>query len=117
MINPFEIMETINMVDKEHLDIRTITMGISLLDCIGQDAAAASERVYDKVTRLAENLVETGEQIECEFGIPIINKRISVTPISMVAESCETEDYVPFAMAMDRAAAECGEILIKALLP
>ena len=106
MINPFEIMETINMVDKEHLDIRTITMGISLLDCIGQDAAAASERVYDKVTRLAENLVETGEQIECEFGIPIINKRISVTPISIVAQSCG--DYVRFAKALDRAADVTG---------
>lgn len=106
MINPFEIMETINMVDKEHLDIRTITMGISLLDCIGQDAEAASQRVYDKVTRLAENLVKTGEQIECEFGIPIINKRISVTPISIVAQSCG--DYVKFAKALDRAADVTG---------
>ena len=106
MINPFEIMETINMVDKEHLDIRTITMGISLLDCIGQDAEKASERVYDKITRLAENLVKTGEQIECEFGIPIINKRISVTPISIIAQSCG--DYVRFAKALDRAADVTG---------
>ena len=73
MINPFEIMETINMVDNEHLDIRTITMGISLLDCIGQDANIASEKVYDKVTRLAEKLVPVGQQLEKELGIPIIN--------------------------------------------
>ena len=92
MINPFEILETINMIDNEHLDIRTITMGISLLDCIGQDSKVAAQRVYDKVTRLAENLVPVGEQIEKELGIPIINKRISVTPLSLVVASCG--DYV-----------------------
>ena len=77
-INPFEIMETLNMIKEENLDIRTITMGISLLDCIGDDATVCSGKVYDKITRLAENLVKTGEDIEKEFGIPIINKRISV---------------------------------------
>lgn len=106
MINPFEILETINMIDNEHLDIRTITMGISLLDCIGQDSKAASQRVYDKVTRLAENLVPVGEQIEKELGIPIINKRISVTPISLIAASCG--DYVRFAKALDKAADVTG---------
>ena len=106
MINPFEIMETINMVDNEHLDIRTITMGISLLDCIGQDANIASEKVYDKVTRLAERLVPVGEQLEKELGIPIINKRISVTPISIVGSACG--DYVKFAKALDRAADTTG---------
>ena len=84
MLNPFEIMETIKMVDNEHLDIRTITMGISLLDCMSEDYKSATQKVYDKVTRLAENLVPVGEQLEKELGIPIINKRISVTPISLV---------------------------------
>ena len=106
MINPFEIMETINMVDNEHLDIRTITMGISLLDCIGQDSGVASQRVYDKVTRLAEKLVPVGEQLERELGIPIINKRISVTPISIVGSACG--EYIKFAKALDRAADTTG---------
>ena len=106
MINPFEILETINMIDNEHLDIRTITMGISLLDCIGQDSKVAAQRVYDKVTRLAENLVPVGEQIEKELGIPIINNRISVTPISLVAASCG--DYVRFAKVLDKAADATG---------
>jgi len=118
MVNPFEIMETINMIDNEHLDIRTITMGISLLDCIGQDYKKASTMVYDKVTRLAENLVKTGEQIEREYSIPIINKRISVTPISIVAQSCG--NYVEFAKALDRAADVTGVNFIggySALIP
>lgn len=106
VINPFEIMETINMIDNEHLDIRTITMGISLLDCISQDSERGAQMVYDKVVRLAKNLVPVGEQIEKEFGIPIINKRISVTPISIVAQACG--DYVKFAKALDRAADETG---------
>lgn len=105
-INPFEIMETLNMIKEENLDIRTITMGISLLDCIGDDPAISSEKVYDKITRLAENLVSTGEDIEKEFGIPIINKRISVTPISIVAGS--SGGYLKFAKALDRAASETG---------
>ena len=106
MVNPFEIMETINMIDNEHLDIRTITMGISLLDCIGQDSDKASTMVYDKIMRLAQNLVPVGEQIEREYGIPIINKRISVTPVSIVASACG--DYVKFAKILDKAAAETG---------
>ena len=105
-------MQTLDMIDHQHLDIRTITMGISLRDCCGSDPGATAQKIYDKITRCAEKLVPTGEAIERELGIPIVNKRISVTPISMVAESCDTEDYVPFAMAMDRAAAACGVNLI-----
>ncbi len=106
MINPFEILETINMIDNEHLDIRTITMGINLLDCIGEDSEKCAQKVYDKVTKLAQNLVPVGEKIEREYGIPIINKRISVTPISIVAQSCG--DYVKFAKALDKAADKTG---------
>ncbi len=106
MLNPLEIMETIKMVDNEHLDIRTITMGISLLDCIGEDYKIATQKVYDKVTRLAEKLVPVGEQLEKEYGIPIINKRISVTPISIVGQA--SGNYVEFAKILDRAAETTG---------
>ena len=106
MINPFEIMETINMIREENLDIRTITMGISLLDCIGDDSSICSGKVYDKITRCAERLVSCGNDIEKEYGIPIINKRISVTPISIVAQS--SGDYIKFARAMDKAASAVG---------
>ena len=112
MLRQNEIMQTLDMIDHQHLDIRTITMGISLRDCCGSDPGATAQKIYDRITRCAEKLVPTGEAIERELGIPIVNKRISVTPISMVAESCDTEDYVPFAMAMDRAAAACGVNLI-----
>ena len=84
MINLNDIMETINMISEENLDIRTITMGISLLDCCDSDIEKSCQKVYEKITRLAGNLVKTGEDIEKEYGIPIINKRISVTPISML---------------------------------
>ncbi len=112
MLRQNEIMQTLDMIDHQHLDIRTITMGISLRDCCGSDPQRTAQKIYDKITGCAEKLVPTGEAIERELGIPIVNKRISVTPISMVAESCETEDYVPFAQAMDRAAAACGVNLI-----
>ena len=108
MLNQKNILETIEMIDKQHLDIRTITMGISLRDCGHPDARRCCEKIYDKICKKAENLVKTGEDIERELGIPIVNKRISVTPMSMVAESCETEDYVPFAVAMDSAAKTGG---------
>ena len=108
MLRQNEIMQTLDMIDHQHLDIRTITMGISLRDCCGPDPKRTAQKIYDKITHCAQQLVPTGEAIEREFGIPIVNKRISVTPISMVAESCETEDYVPFAVAMDKAAAACG---------
>ena len=89
MINPFEIMQTINMIDRENLDIRTVTMGISLRDCATEDIDRLCEKIYDKITKKAEKLVSESEQISQEYGIPIINKRISVTPIAIVAESCK----------------------------
>ena len=108
MLNQRDILQTIRMIDKQHLDIRTITMGISLRDCAHPDPRRCSEKIYGKITKYARDLVKTGEAIEREMGIPIVNKRISVTPIAMVAESCETEDYVSFAKALDHAAAACG---------
>lgn len=108
MINTKDIFETIEMIDQQHLDIRTITMGISLLDCADADPKTACQKIYDKITKRAEKLVSTGEAIEREFGIPIVNKRISVTPMAMVAGASLTEDYVPFAKAMDAAAKTCG---------
>ncbi len=108
MLNQHEILETLNMIDNQHLDIRTITMGISLRDCARPDPKACAEKMYDKITKYAQNLVKTGEDLEREMGIPIINKRISVTPIAIAAESCETEDYSIFAQTLDKAAKEVG---------
>ena len=108
MIDLKEIFETQHMIDREHLDIRTITMGISLRDCADGDPKRATQKIYDKITRSAEKLVSVGEDIEREMGIPIVNKRISVTPMALVADASDTEDYVPFALAMDRAADTCG---------
>ena len=108
MIDRKEIFETQHMIDREHLDIRTITMGISLRDCADGDYKRATQKIYDKITRCAERLVPVGEEIEREMGIPIVNKRISVTPMALVADASDTEDTVPFALAMDRAAKECG---------
>ncbi len=108
MFNTSEILDTIHMIDQQHLDVRTITMGVSLLDCCDPDPQAACRKIYDKITTSARDLVKTGEDIEAEFGIPIVNKRISVTPMALVAGASATEDYVPFAQAMDRAAKEVG---------
>jgi uncharacterized protein (UPF0210 family) len=108
MINRNEILQTIEMIDQQHLDIRTVTMGISLRDCCHPDMDKSCTKVYDKICRLAGELVATAETIEGEFGIPIVNKRVSVTPIALVAESCEAEDYIPFALALDRAAHAVG---------
>ena len=108
MINSSEILQTIRMFDQQHLDIRTITMGISLLDCADPDPKAACRKVYDKICRRAQNLVATGQTIEKEFGIPIVNKRVSVTPISLVASASDTADYAPFAAALDKAAKTIG---------
>ncbi len=107
MINPHEIFETITMISNENLDIRTITLGLSLRDCAHPDIDELCNRIYDKITGVARNLVKTGEDIEREYGIPIINKRIAVTPIAIVAESSKG-DYVKVARAMERAAAELG---------
>ena len=108
LLNTDEILQTIRMIDQQHLDVRTITMGVSLLSCASSDIKAACTKVYDKITRDAEHLVSVGEGIEKEFGIPIVNKRISVTPIALVGAAANTEDYAPFAQAMDRAAKTCG---------
>ena len=108
MLNSKEILDTISMIDQQHLDIRTITMGISLLDCADPDAETACRKIYDKICRRAEKLVFTGESIEREFGIPIVNKRVSVTPISLVAGASVAGDYVPFAVALDNAAKNTG---------
>ncbi len=108
MLDFKDILATQDMIDKRHLDIRTITMGISLLDCCHEDVNVCAQRIYDKITRRAENLVKVGQEIEWEFGIPIVNKRISVTPIALVGNACKTDSYVPLAVAMDKAAKECG---------
>ena len=108
LYNPKDIISTLDMIDNQHLDVRTITMGISLLDCADEDIEKCAQKIYDKICKKAEKLVETGEQIEREFGIPIVNKRISVTPIALVAAACKTESYVPLAVALDKAAKKCG---------
>lgn len=108
MLNARDILETITMIQDEHLDVRTITMGISLLDCCHSDIDTMCGRVYDKITRKAKDLVKTGEQIEKELGIPIINKRISVTPAAMILAACDDRDAVKLAKTLERAARECG---------
>ena len=108
MINSHDILETINMIDNENLDVRTITMGISLLECIDDNIDIACKKVYDKICRYAENLVKTGEDISKEYGIPIIHKRIAVTPIAMLAAACPARNPVKFAKALDAAADTVG---------
>jgi uncharacterized protein (UPF0210 family) len=103
-----QILETIRMIEEENLDIRTITMGISLLDCIDSDSDRACERIYQKITTKAKDLVKVGEAIEAEYGIPIINKRISVTPIGIIAAATPDTDYVKFAKTLDKAAKAVG---------
>ena len=110
MINIFEVNETNKMIEQENLDVRTITMGISLMDCMDSDLTEVNRKVYEKITKKARHLVATGEEIETEYGIPIVNKRISVTPIALVGSAaCKTsEDYVTLARTLDRAAKEVG---------
>lgn len=108
LYNVNDILETTSMITQQNLDVRTITMGISLRDCGHPDMKVCSQKVYDKICQKAENLVKVGEQLELEFGVPIINKRISVTPISMVGESCDSSDYVPLAKALDDAGKNVG---------
>lgn len=110
MINRYEVYETNQMIEQENLDVRTITLGISLLDCIDSDLNQLNENIYKKITAVAENLVATGEQIEKEFGIPIVNKRISITPISLIGGSAckKPEDYVTIAQTLDKAAKKVG---------
>ena len=108
MINAHDILETIRMIQEENLDVRTITMGISLLDCCDSDIDRVCRRVYDKITTRAARLVEVGQEIEKQYGVPIINKRISVTPIAMVLAACENRDAVKLAKTLERAANTCG---------
>ena len=108
MLNARDILETITMIQDEHLDVRTITMGISLLGCCHSDIDVMCGKVYDKITRYAKDLVRTGEQIEKELGIPIINKRISVTPAAMILASCDNKDAVKLAKTLEKAAVACG---------
>ena len=108
MISQKDILSTIEMIDQQHLDIRTVTMGISLLSCADESVSRSCDKIYDTICRKAGRLVPACEEIETEFGIPIVNKRISVTPISLVAAASVGEDDVPFARALDRAAKECG---------
>ena len=110
MLNMFEVIETNNMIEHEKLDVRTITMGISLLDCCDDDLQALNEKIYKKITTYAKNLVSTGEEIARDFGVPIVNKRISVTPIALVGGcACKKpEDFVTIARTLDKAAKEVG---------
>lgn len=110
MINMFEVNETNKMIEQENLDVRTITMGISLLDCIDSNLEKVNENIYNKITKYAEKLVETGDKIAMEYGIPIVNKRISVTPIALVGGAAcrSTEDFVSIAKTLDKAAKTVG---------
>jgi hypothetical protein len=110
MINLFEVVETNKMIEQENLDVRTITMGINLLDCADSDLNVTKEKIFNKITTLAKDLVYTGEEISKEFGIPIVNKRISITPISLVGAACckKSEDYVEIAKTLDSAAKKVG---------
>lgn len=103
-----KILETIHMISDENLDVRTITMGISLLDCIDSDSSVACQKIYDKITSKSKDLVKVGQAIEAEYGIPIINKRISVTPISLIAAASHDKDYLKYAHTLDRAAKAVG---------
>ena len=94
MIETRDILETINMIRQENLDIRTVTMGISLLDCVSDDTNVLCDRIYDKITTRAEKLVETGNKIEKKYGIPIVNKRVSVTPVSLIGGRTDRDGYI-----------------------
>ena len=108
MIETRDILETINMIRQENLDIRTVTMGISLLDCVSDDVDVLCDRIYDKITTRAEHLVETGNKIEKKYGIPIVNKRVSVTPVSLVGGKADREGYIKIAHTLQRAAEQTG---------
>ena len=108
MMDIRQVTETIAMIEEQNFDVRTITMGISLLDCIDPDIEKAAEKVYNKIVTKAKDLVAVGDEIAAELGIPIVNKRVSVTPISIIGAATNATDYVPFAKALDRAAKEVG---------
>ena len=110
MISIFEVNETNKMIEQENLDVRTITLGISLLDCIDSDLEKLNEKIYNKITTYAKDLVATGEKISAQYGIPIVNKRISVTPIGLIGgAACKTtDDFVTIARTLDKAAKQVG---------
>ena len=108
MLNITDILETIGMIREENLDIRTITMGISLLDCVSEDEDRLCQRVYDKITKTAERLVPVGCDIEKKYGIPIVNKRVSVTPVSLIGGQMAPEGYLKLAHTLQRAAETLG---------
>ena len=110
MINIHEVLETNKMIDQENLDVRTITLGISLLDCIDSDLEILKKKIYEKITVTAKDLVAVGQEIEAQYGIPVVNKRISVTPMSLVGSAaCSTsKDYVELAKVLDHAAGTVG---------
>lgn len=108
MISKYEVQETNKMIEESNLDVRTITMGISLMDCADSDLDKFNQKIYDKITKSAENLVKVGDEIGKQFGIPIVNKRISVTPIGIAAGGCNTGSFVPVAKTLDKAAKEVG---------
>ena len=105
-MNSQQIYKTSHMISNENLDVRTITMGISLLDCI--DSTVACQKIYDKITTNTKDLVKAGQQIEAEYGIPIVNKRVTVTPISLIAAASHDHDYVKYAKTLDKAAKALG---------
>ena len=109
MIRNYEVLETNQMISEENLDVRTITLGISLLDCACSDVDKFCENIYNKITNYANNLVQTGNEIQKDFGIPIVNKRISITPIAIAASSCvkTKEDYLKIGKTLDQAANRC----------
>ena len=106
---PDEILETIKMVDLESLDIRTVTMGISLLDCIDRSAEKTAENIYNKITTLGKDLVATADRVAAKYGVPIVNKRVSVTPIAIIGNATDATDYTIFAKALDG----CVSVAIK----
>ena len=108
MLEHYDILETLQMLEQEHLDIRTVTMGISLVDCACEDTRRFCDNIYDKITGSAQDLVPKTEEIEKKYGIPIINKRVAVTPISIAAAACKNPDFPMIARALDRAAAALG---------
>ncbi len=107
MLNTQNILKTMEMIDQQHLDIRTVTMGISLMDCIDADATRCCEKIYDKITSRASGLVRTVEAVQREYGVPIVNKRISVTPVALLTQAAGG-DCAAYAVALDRAAKACG---------
>ena len=108
LLLPDEILETINMISMYNLDVRTVTMGISLLDCIDPSAEKTAEKIYNKIVKYGKNLVEYADEISSKYNVPIVNKRVSVTPIAIIGNSTDTDDYTIFAKALDRAATDIG---------